>query len=68
MVTIRRYDVAHEAHLDKGLLAARGIPAEVHGEHHGSIEWGPAEISGIVLQVPPELAERASTILKDRDR
>lgn len=62
-ITIRCYDTAHQAHFDKGALTARGVPAAVHGEHHGSIEWSPAEVSGIVLQVPKDWVERAGVVL-----
>ena len=62
-VIVRRFDTAHVAHLALTILESNGVPAVVIGEHHGSIEWSPAETSGIAIKVPINCAERATRIL-----
>ena len=63
LTTIRHYQFAHEANLDKSFLEECGVPALVAGYAASR-----PDLSGITLKVPAEFVEKALKILEDHDR
>ena len=63
-VSVDRYFHPTEAHIAAGRLTSEGIPVNLLGINHASMNWLIAQaMGGIRLQVPAEFVEAASEIL-----
>lgn len=65
-VTIRRYSLPFEAHLDRSRLESEGIGAFVADEHTVNMQWMLSNaIGGVRLQVQEDDLYRARQILEE---
>lgn len=64
LVTVATFDLMTDAHIAMGRLAAEGVEAWLADEHLVQTDWlYSVAVGGIKLQVRPEDAEQARTIL-----
>lgn len=64
MITVARYSLAIEAHVDRAKLESEGIPAFVADEHTITANWLYSNaMGGVRLQVPNSCANSAREIL-----
>lgn len=65
-VTLRRYTLPMEAHLDRGRLESEGIQAIIADEHTIQMQWLYSNaLGGVRLQVDEADAERAERVLSE---
>jgi hypothetical protein len=65
LICIKIYTHRHAAELDKALLDARGIPAQIHADDLGGMMPGMVfSAKGVRLMVAADHAEEALTLLE----
>jgi hypothetical protein len=65
LITIKTYTLAPMAHMDVGILKNEGVPSFVADEYISGAELTNPGIGYIKLQVPEDLAARATAILSE---
>ncbi|GHC21761.1 hypothetical protein GCM10010082_11940 [Kushneria pakistanensis] len=66
LVTLARFTFPHEAHLLRGLLASRNVPAFIMDEHLITMQWmWETALGGVKVQVAPSDFDTACEVLID---